>query len=58
MSRLATPDAGDNFGSTGALSVSGNTLAVGVPNDAGSSRGINKDGTSRNMFYSGVVYLY
>lgn len=50
--------AGAGFGACIALSADGSTLAVGAPDEAGSSTGINGDQTSRFSPHAGAVYVF
>jgi len=54
--KASNPDSGDFFGDSVALSADGNTLAVGAPDENGSSPGIN--GEENNLLRSGAVYVY
>ncbi len=56
--KASNPDSGDQFGGRIALSNDGNTLAVGVPNEASSATVINGDGTNNDAELSGAIYVF
>ncbi len=56
--KAANSGAGDLFGSAIDLSGDGRTLAVGAPEEDGSSTAINGDGSSNSRSNSGAVYLF
>ncbi len=54
--KASNPGANDFFGYSVALSEDGRTLAVGSPDEEGSSSGVN--GPENNLLRSGAVYVY
>ena len=52
------PSRTDHFGSSIAISNDGETVAIGVPGDDGSTNGVNSDDGDDSMQNSGAVYIY
>jgi hypothetical protein len=55
--KASNTEASDNFGKSVALSVDGNTLAVGAPSEASGTTGINST-PNESAFDAGAVYVY
>lgn len=56
--KASNPDARDGFGSYVSLSADGKILAVGAPNEASASPGINGDQTDNSAHATGAVYVF
>lgn len=56
--KASNTDAGDNFGSSVALSGDGDTLAVGAYREASSATGIGGDQTDNSAYSAGAVYVF
>lgn len=54
----AVIDAGDNFGSSVALSHDGNTLAVGSPSEDSAATGVDADASNNAASAAGAVYVF
>jgi hypothetical protein len=54
--KASNTDAYDWFGYS--VSLSGDTLAVGAPEEASNAQGINSDQTDNSAIYSGAVYVF
>jgi hypothetical protein len=56
--KASNTGAGDNFGSSVALSGDGNTLAVCASEESSNATGINGDQSNNSATFSGAVYVY
>ncbi|MEZ9982537.1 FG-GAP repeat protein, partial [Vibrio sp. 10N.261.49.A3] len=57
--KASNTGAGDNFGTSVALSSDGNTLAAGAPREGSNGTGVNSGAQANNSApASGAVYLY
>jgi len=56
--KASNTGAGDNFGSSVALSADGNTLAVGAPNEASAAIGIGGNQADNTAQDAGAVYVF
>ena len=56
--KASNTDAGDQFGSSVALSADGNSLAVVAPTERSAATGINGDASDNNANGAGAVYLF
>ena len=56
--KASNTDLGDTFGVSVALSKGSGTLAVGAPNEASKTMGINGDQEDNSEQYAGAAYLY
>jgi hypothetical protein len=56
--KAPNPDAGDRFGSSVALSGTGNTLAVGATDERSKATGIDGDRSDDSRASAGAAYLY
>ncbi len=56
--KASNTKAGDEFGSSVALSGDGNTLAVGAPDEGSRATGINGDQNDHSSTYSGAAYVF
>ena len=54
--KASNTDAMDQFGQI--VRLSGDTLAVGAPNEASSARGVNGDGALNNIARAGAAYVF
>jgi K319-like protein/FG-GAP repeat protein len=54
--KASNTEAHDNFGTR--VSLSGDTLAVGVPNEASCASGVNGDQADNGCFQGGAVYVF
>jgi hypothetical protein len=56
--KASNTDAGDVFGDALALSLDGNTLAVGASRETSSATGINGDQANNTVWQAGAAYVY
>jgi hypothetical protein len=66
--KAANPDTGDHFacggslpghiGNAVAVSIDGNTVAVGAPHESSAARGINGNAADNSLYASGAVYVF
>src|ERR1043166_2602627 len=56
--KASNPDAGDEFGTSVALSADGDTLVVGAPGESGAGAGIDGNQAKNTAPFAGAVYMF
>ena len=56
--KASKPDMYDRFGLSVAISVSGDTVVVGAPNESGSTTGVNGNESDNGTLKSGAAYVF